>query len=115
MAAAMALALLLTVPATAQAAKIRHGFYDCMGSGGYIDYRGSVQLKSHGRYDHGFDRKGKKLKGGEPGKYRVKGKKLKFKGGSMAKTPGKIFSPTSFGVYVRHQFSGVTCYRVKNP
>lgn len=115
-ATAAAIALLLVAPAGAQGAKIKTGFYDCLGpSGTYLDYKGSVHIKSKGRYNHGFGRTGKKLEGGKPGKYKVKGKKLKFKGGSMAKTPGKITSKTSFDVYVKKQFSGVTCYRVKNP
>jgi hypothetical protein len=77
-----------------------------------------VKLKSGGKYQSSYGRKGAKLTKPKNGTYAVKGKNLKFKTGPYKKTPGKIYPKDAnhkfayFALYVDGKPSGVSCYYV---
>src|SRR5919199_5806187 len=86
-------AIVATAAAQPAAAKdIKHGIYDCESynyTTGFLDYQGSVKIRSRHRYQHSYGRHGAKLTKPDHGHYRIKGKRIKFKGGALAKTPGR--------------------------
>lgn len=72
------------LPATAQAAQIKPGFYDCWGYGGTFTYYGTYEFKTPGQYLFAADRKGHRLLGKvDKGDYRLHGKKLTPTSGPM--------------------------------
>jgi hypothetical protein len=120
--AALAATAIVAQPAAAK--DIRHGIYDCEAynyATGLLDYQGSVKIRSKHRYQHSYGRKGRKLTKPDHGHYRIKGKRIRFKGGGLAKTPGRIHRPTKsdkrlfWNVYVDGKPSGVSCYYVTHP
>lgn len=119
---ATGLALVVTPPASAEA-KLRLGIYDCYGynyATGFSDYKGSVRFNGGGRYEHTFGRTKQRFEDKTSGRYRVRGKRIVFKGGAMQHTPGRIAdvepgdAPT-FAVWVDGEASGVTCTYVEKP
>ena len=114
-------ASVVAAPASAAAAKLKLGVYDCQSynsATGFLDYKGSVKLQSKGRYQSSYGRKGSKLTKPNHGKYVIKGSKLKFKSGAYRKTPGKIYPKDEnhkfayFSLLVDGKPSGVSCYYV---
>jgi hypothetical protein len=122
---ALAVLALGALQATAaDAAKLRKGVYDCIAynyATGLLDYKASVKLKPGGRYEHSYGRKKRKLTKPEKGRYAIKGKWIRFRSGSLKKTPGRI-NPADegnrhpfFSFFVDGQNSGVSCYYVTKP
>jgi hypothetical protein len=119
--AALVLALGATT-ATANAAKLKKGVYDCMRYDYYsssLIFTNAVKLKDGGKYEHAFGRKGKKLSEPSKGTYKIKGKKIKFRKGGMAGSPGKIEKekgePAYFRILYKGEPSGIDCYYVPKP
>jgi hypothetical protein len=117
----VALSATIAVAPASAAPKLRLGVYDCQSYNyytGYLDYQGSVKLRSKGRYQSSYGRKGSKLTKPHSGKYTIKGKNLKFTSGPYKKTPGKIYPKDAshkfayFALYVDGKPSGVSCYYV---
>lgn len=110
--------------ASADAAKLKRGVYDCMAYNymtGWLDYKGSVKLLAKGRYQHAWGRKKARFEKATKGRYVIRGRKIRFKRGAMAKTPGRI-QPRSassrypfFNVLVNGEESGISCYFVAKP
>jgi hypothetical protein len=124
--AAVLTSLLLALPASApaSAATLRLGVYDCQAYNsysGYLDYKGSVKLRSGGRYQQSYGRHGTKLTKPKGGKYVIRRSKIKFTSGPNRKTPGQIKPADSshkfafWNVLVDGKNSGVSCYFVSKP
>ena len=121
--ATAALTLGVATPASA-APTLKLGVYDCMrydyGSG-MLMFSSTVKLKAGKRYEHAFGRKGAKLTDKTSGTYRLRGKKLTFKGGGMAKTKAEVEQGTGarkepfFNLMVNGRTSGISCYFVRKP
>jgi hypothetical protein len=103
---------------------LKLGVYDCQSynyTTGFLDYHGSVKLKSGGKYQSSYGRHGSKLTKPHNGKYLIKGRKLKFTSGDYRKTPGKIYPKDAnhkyayWMEYVDGQPSGISCYYVPKP
>jgi hypothetical protein len=105
------------------ASKLKLGVYDCESynyTSGGLDYNGSAKLESGHRYQFAFDRHGSTLKKPSSGTYSVSGTKVKFKGGGLGKSTGKIVQSTVGGsphiaLYTNGKSSGISCYYVKKP
>jgi hypothetical protein len=119
--AAVGLAAAVAVAPAAAASKLKLGVYDCQSynyTTGFLDYHGSVKLKSGGKYQSSYGRKGSTLTKPHNGKYVIKGRTLKFTSGDYRKTPGKIYPKDAnhkfayFALYVDDQPSGISCYYV---
>jgi hypothetical protein len=118
-----ALVLALGATATADAAKLKKGVYDCMRYdyySGFLMFTSTVKLKGGGKYEHAFGRKDAKLTDATKGTYKIKGKKVKFKKGGMAKTPAKIDKEKGdryahFNLLHKGEESGISCYYVAKP
>jgi hypothetical protein len=92
---AVACAALASAPAGASSPVARSagahtpwlGLYDCFNAGGYygLTYSHSIRLKSHGVYQHAYDRHNGQLKKPTKGKWRWNGskKRIVFKTGTM--------------------------------
>ena len=123
LALALTAALMLSATASADAAKLKHGVYDCSRYdyfSGFSIFTSTVKLKDGGKYEHAFGRKGKKFDDPSKGTYKIDGKKIKFRKGGMAKTPGKI-SRSKGDKYAHFELlsdgkpSGLNCYYVPKP
>jgi hypothetical protein len=122
---AAALAVGATQATAAEAAKLKRGLYDCHYynfSTASLEYRGSLKLKAENRYQHALGRDGRKLEKPESGRYRIKGKWIRFKTGPLKRTPGRIYPADEnnkhpwFNFYTHDgEDSGVSCYVVNNP
>jgi hypothetical protein len=117
-----ALVLALGATATADAAKLKKGIYDCVRydySSGFLIFTNTVKLKDDGKYQHAFGRKDKKLTDPSKGTYKIEKGKIKFKKGGMDGSPGKIEKekgePAYFRILYKGEPSGIDCYYVKNP
>ena len=116
--------LALTATASADAAKLKRGVYDCWAYDyftGFSNYQSSVKLKPENRYQHAFGRKKAKLSDPSKGTYKIEGKKIKFRKGGMKHTPGRIYPKDAshkdpyFVMLVDGEESGISCYLVRNP
>lgn len=109
--------------AAADAAKLKKGVYDCMRYdyfSGFLLFSSTVKLKKDGKYEHAFGRKDAKLTDKTKGTYKIEGKKIKFRKGGMAGTPGRIEKPEGekhahFNLLHKGEPSGISCYYVANP
>jgi hypothetical protein len=111
--------------AQADAATLKKGLYDCHYynfSTASLDYHGSLKLKSGRRYQHALGRDGRKLEKPKSGRYKIKGKWIRFKSGPLTRTPGRIYPADKnnrhpwFNFYTSDgEDSGVSCYIVNNP
>jgi hypothetical protein len=118
-----AAALAFAAPASADAAKLKRGVYDCMRYdyfSGFNVFTNAVKLKDGGKYEHAFGRKGKKLTDPSKGTYKIKNGKIKFRKGGMAKSPGKIEKEKGdkhahFELLSDGEPSGLNCYYVPKP
>jgi hypothetical protein len=115
--------LAFAAPASADAAKLKKGVYDCMRYdyfSGFMLFTSTVKLKDGGKYEHSFGREGKKFDDPSKGTYKIKGKKIKFRKGGMAKTPARIVKKKSdkyayFELLSDGKPSGLSCYYVAKP
>ena len=116
--------LALTATASADAAKLKRGVYDCWAYDyftGFSNYTSSGKLLPENRYQHAFGRKKAKLTDPSKGRYRIEGKKIKFRKGGMKDTPGRIYPKDAshkdpyFVMLFDGEESGISCYLVRNP
>ncbi|HEU4658145.1 MAG TPA: hypothetical protein VFR97_11490 [Capillimicrobium sp.] len=122
-AATTSAAVLAAAPAAPAAYRLTTGIYDCYAynsSTGFSNYMGSVRFLGGGRYEHTFGRDKQRFEDKTTGRYRIRGRRIVFKGGAMAKTPGRIHDTEpgrapSFEVWVDGEPSGVTCTYVEKP
>ena len=118
-----ALVLALGATATADAAKLKRGVYDCMRYdyySGFMLFTSTVKLKDGGKYQHAFGRKDAKLTDATKGTYKIEGKKVRFRKGGMAGMRGAIEKEEGdryayFNLLHKGEPSGISCYYVAKP
>ena len=123
LALSLIVALMLGATASADAAKLKHGIYDCSRYdyySGFSIFTNTVKLKDGGKYEHAFGRKGKKFDDPSKGTYKIKNGKIKFHKGGMSKSPGKIEKEKGdkyahFELLSDCEPSGLNCYYVPKP
>ena len=116
-------ALALAPAASAEAAKLKKGIYDCMRYdyySGFSIFTSTFKLKDDGKYQHAFGRKDAKLSDPSKGTYTIDGNKIKFRKGGMAKTRGKIKREDGdkhayVAILFEGEESGIDCYYVPKP
>ena len=120
---ALVAALSLGATASAEAAKLKRGIYDCMRYdyySGFSIFTSTFKLKDDGKYQHAFGRKDAKLSDPSKGTYKIDGNKIKFKKGGMAGTPGKIKKEDGdkhayVALLYKGEESGIDCYYQPKP
>ena len=81
---ALSLFILLAASAPAQAANLRRGLYDCVGTAsGYV---ASVKIKADGEYLYANARKRSKLTNPTKGSYKLSGKKIAWRSGTFKRS-----------------------------
>jgi len=106
-----------SAPASAEAAKLRRGLYDCNGT--HSGFVASVKIKGGGKYLYANARKGSTLKNPTRGSYSVSGKSIKWKSGTFKRAGYKstIYvtesSPKGYFSLDRKSngtWTGISCY-----
>ena len=120
----LTIAMTLGTTASADAAKLKRGIYDCYAYdyySGFLLFKGAVKFVDGGKYQHSWGREGKKLDKPTKGTYKVDGRKIKFKTGTMKHTPGRIGKRDAshkrpwFQVLSDGEPSGIDCTYVPKP